>query len=398
MSDAVLGWIARHAPTLPTPCYVYDEAALRHAYDRLAALLPGARIFYAMKANPQPALVAALHRRGAGAEVGSEDEYRAARTAGLPAAAIALGGISRTRAFVAAACAEGIGAFIAESARDLELVPSGSPVPVLVRVRPPLPEGVRVDPAGWFGFSVPEAVEAIRVLEARRLDFAGIHFHAGTQKLDLRLVEDAVDRLVTALRTLRGMGVRPRIVDFGPGLGVPYRADERPLDERALGPAFARLTEARGEAALWVEVGRYLVAAAGVYVTRVVNTKEIDGRWHVFVDGGLNAHNPGVGLGRMLHANPRFAFPGVAESPRRAVQLVGSLCTSADLLGRDVMAPALREGDLVAVLHAGAYCATSALWGFNSRPLFGEWLLAADGDAVELEPQHVRPTGGQAGR
>lgn len=398
MSDAVLGWIARRAATLPTPCYVYDEAALRRAYNSLAALLPGVRIFYAMKANPQPALVAALHRCGAGAEVGSEDEYQGARGAGVPAAAIALGGISRSRAFVAAACAEGIGAFIAESARDLDLVPEGSRVPVLVRVRPPLPDGVRLDPAGWFGFALPEAVEAIRLLEERHLDFAGVHFHAGTQKLDVRLVDEAVERLAGALRTLRELGIRPRIVDFGPGLGVPYRADERPLDEEALRPVFARLGELAGGGALWIEVGRRLVAAAGVYVTRVVHTREIDGKGYVFVDGGLNVHNPGVGLGRMLHANPRFAFPGAAESSRRPVQLVGSLCTSADLLGRDVMAPELRDGDLVAVLHAGAYCATSALWGFNSRPLFGEWLLTASGDAVELEPQHVRPTAGRAAR
>src|SRR5262249_28110878 len=158
----------------------------------------------------------------------------------------------------------------------------------------------------------------------------GVHFHAGTQKLDARLVGEAVDRLTAALRTLREQGVRPRIVNFGPGLGVPYRADDRPLDEPALAPAFERLREALDDAAFWVEAGRRLVAAAGVYVTRIVNARLIDGKPHFFVDGGINVHNPGIGLGRMLHANPRFAFPGVAPSPTSAVQLAGSLCTSAD--------------------------------------------------------------------
>ena len=316
----------------------------------------------------------------------------------MPPAAIVLGGISRTRAFVAAACAEGAGAFVIESARDLDLIPERSRVPVLVRVRPPLAEAVRVDPAGWFGLALPEAVDIIRGLAARGLDFAGVHFHAGTQKLDPRLVVDAVDRLVAALRTLRAMGVHPRIVNFGPGLWVPYRADDRPLDEDALAPAFAGLEEALGDATLWIEAGRRLVAAAGIDLTRVVNMKRIDGKFHTFVDGGINVHNPGIGLGRMLHANPRFAFPGAAGSPASTVQLVGSLCTSADLLGRDVLAPELREGDLVAVMNSGAYCATSGMWGFNSRPLFAEILLAADGTAVTLEPQHARlhPDGGRS--
>src|SRR5207248_2106285 len=174
------------------------------------------------------------------------------------------------------------------------------------------------------------------------------------------------------------------------GLGVPYRADDRPLDEQALTPAFERLQGALDGAALWVEAGRRLVAAAGVYVSRVVNVKSIDGKPHVFVDGGINVHNPGIGLGRIMHANPRFAFPGTAASATSTVQLAGSLCTSADLLGRDVPAPALREGDLVAVTNSGAYCATSGMWGFNSRPLFAEILLGADGRAVPLEPQYAR--------
>src|ERR1051326_2540036 len=107
MSDAVLAWVARHRDTLPTPCYVYDERELRRAYESLSALVPQARVLYSLKANPQPALVGCLHRCGAGAETGSEAEYRAARGAGVPPAAIVLGGISRTREFVTAACADG---------------------------------------------------------------------------------------------------------------------------------------------------------------------------------------------------------------------------------------------------------------------------------------------------
>lgn len=392
MSGAALQWVASRADTLPTPCYVYDEARLEAAYAALSALCPTARILYSLKANPQPGLVRSLHRFGAGAEVGSEAEYEAARSAGLDASHIVVGGISRTRDFIAAACREGAAAYVVESPRDVELVPPGSAVPVIVRVRPVLGSASAADPAGWFGFEMPDAIAMIRALEPRGLTWAGVHFHAGTQKLDARLVAESVDRLASGLRALREAGLRPRIVNFGAGLGVPYRADDRALDEAALVPVFRRLQEEVGEAALWIEAGRWLVAAAGVYITRVVNVKRVGGKPHVFVDGGINVHNPGIGLGRVLHANPRFLFPGARESSSPSpVQIVGSLCTSADLLGRDVAAPDLQEGDLVAVVNSGAYCATSGMWGFNSRPLFAEILLGKDGKSVTLEPQHARP-------
>ena len=262
---------------------------------------------------------------------------------------------------------------------------------MLVRVRPALGDAGGADPAGWFGVDMPEAVEIIRTLEQRGLDWAGVHFHAGSQKLDHRRVVESVDRLARGLRALREDGLRPRIVNFGPGLGVPYRADDRPLDEGALAPAFDRLRENLGDAALWIEAGRRLVAAAGVYITRVVNVKSVGGKSHAFVDGGIHVHNPGIGLGRMLHANPRFFFPGAGASSRESTtQIVGSLCTPADLLGRDVAAPNLHEGDLVAVSNAGAYCATTGMWGFNSRPLFTEILLGRNGEPVTLEPQYAR--------
>jgi diaminopimelate decarboxylase len=391
MLDAVVRWIAARADTLPTPCYVYDEARLEAACSALSALYPGARVLYSLKANPQPGIVRSLHRFGAGAEVGSEAEYEAAKSAGVAPRDIVVGGISRTRDFIAAACRDGAGAYVIESPRDIALLPGGSRIPVIVRIRPVFGAANAADPAGWFGFEMAEAIAVIRDLERRGVQWAGVHFHAGTQRLDARLVAEAVERLMSGLRELRAAGLRPGIVNFGPGLGVPYRADDRSIDEDALVPVFARLRDEVGEAAVWLEAGRWLVAGAGVYVSRVVNVKRVGGKPHAFVDGGINVHNPGIGLGRMLHANPRFVFPGAPDSaPTSPVQLVGSLCTSADLLGRDVAAPELREGDLVAVANSGAYCATSGMWGFNSRPLFTEILLAKDGTSVTLAPQHAR--------
>src|SRR5262245_36360935 len=114
MSDTTLAWVAAHKDTLPTPCYVYDEAQLEAAYTSLASLCPGAHVLYSLKANPQPGLVRCLHRFGAGAEIGSEAEYGAARSAGVPPGAIVVGGVSRTREFVSAACRDGAGAYVVE--------------------------------------------------------------------------------------------------------------------------------------------------------------------------------------------------------------------------------------------------------------------------------------------
>jgi diaminopimelate decarboxylase len=110
----------------------------------------------------------------------------------------------------------------------------------------------------------------------------------------------------------------------------------------------------------------------------------------VFLDGGLNTHNPGVGLGRLLRSNPRFLFVTQVESDMRSpVNLVGNLCTSADLIGQDVAAPKLNEGDLVVIPNSGAYTQTTGMWGFNSQRPFTEMLLEAGGVLRTLEPQYA---------
>ncbi|MEN8220605.1 MAG: hypothetical protein ABFS56_30490 [Pseudomonadota bacterium] len=140
---------------------------------------------------------------------------------------------------------------------------------------------------------------------------------------------------------------------------------------------------------IWAEAGRALVASAGYFVARVTERKRLYEKTFVFLNGGLNAHNPGVGLGRFFRSNPVFLF--ITSAPNDSVEsidIVGNLCTSADCFGQNVEAPRLEEGDLVVIPNAGAYCQTTALWGFNSQARFEEAMLMGDGTLKMLQAQH----------
>jgi diaminopimelate decarboxylase len=193
------------------------------------------------------------------------------------------------------------------------------------------------------------------------------------------------------LRTFQAEGLQVPLVDVGLGCGVPYLEKDRALDYEAL----AEQLRARWQdpvwagVEIWSEAGRALVGQAGYYVSRVTEVKQLHGKTFVFLDGGLNNHNPGVGLGRFLRSNPEFLFVTEAESDNRAaVNLVGNLCSSADVIGQDVSAPELREDDLVVIPNSGAYMQTTALWGFNSQRLFSEMMMDAGGALTALVPQH----------
>ncbi len=124
-------------------------------------------------------------------------------------------------------------------------------------------------------------------------------------------------------------------------------------------------------------------------ISRVTERKRLHGKTFIFLDGGLNVHNPGVGLGRFFRGSPKFSFfPTAPGQGRETVSIVGNLCTSADCFAQDIKAPRLEQGDLVIIKNAGAYCRTTALWGFNSQPLFQEAMLSPDGTLTMLEAQH----------
>lgn len=394
--DGVLAWIAEHHADLPTPLYLYSAAALAESARSYRALFPpGARGFYSLKSNPQPGLLRRFAELGLGAEVVSPGEWQIARDVGVEN--VLVGGVSRSEAFFSQVLRETAPAALvvdshSEWRRLTAAVSSQHRVQVLLRINPGLSfGGLNMAGGTQFGLSPEQAVELAGECASRPgVTFLGLHIYFGSQRLKSEPVLKALTEIEKVI-ALFPEDTRPRVIDLGLGLGVPYLGRDPELDLASLG---ADLRSKWGKQPwadldIWFEAGRALVARSGYFVSRVTEKKTLHGKTFVFLDGGISVHNPGIGVGRFFRDNPRFCF--LSRSPEPAaetVDIVGNLCTSADHLGGDVPAPALEEGDLVVVPNSGAYCTTTGMWGFNSQGLFAEAVLEEDSSLSMLEAQY----------
>ncbi len=398
MNDhGVLAWISENREGLSTPLYIYAEDVLEHSLEVLTRLLPrGARLFYSLKANPQPALVSWFYSRNIRPEVASEGELSTCTGAGVAMKDVLIGGVAKSTAYLGSVCESGSYAVVLDSPSEWDRLASikrpRHPARVLLRVNPGVAlGGLDMGGPSQFGLAVDDAIAIARSCRQTVYQFAGVHCYFGSQRLKPEPILRTVDIMMDVMRQFLLDGIEPRVADIGLGCGVPYLEKDNDLDHTALAVQLAeRWSDPLwSEVSLWSEAGRALAGRAGFYVTRVIERKRLNGKTFVFVDGGLNTHNPGIGLGRVFKSNPRFAFATKGgDQERETVEIVGMLCTAADQLGHAVAAPRLEAGDLVVVPNAGAYCQTTALWGFNSQQLFNEAMLASDGRLRPLEPQY----------
>jgi diaminopimelate decarboxylase len=227
-----------------------------------------------------------------------------------------------------------------------------------------------------FGIDAERVPALLTTLGATGLDFQGFHVFAGSQNLRAEEICEAQRRTVDLVLGLADFVPSPvRYVNLGGGFGIPYTRKDRPLDLSPIGenlaaltsgPLAARLPQAR----VVIELGRYLVGEAGVYVTRVVDRKESRGTTFLVVDGGMHHQLAASGnFGQVIRRNYPIAVAGrIDEPPTETVTVVGCLCTPLDLLGDAVTLPAAEVGDLVAVFLAGAYGRSASPLGFLSHP------------------------------
>lgn len=370
-----------------TPLYVYDAEVLR-ARARLARRALPARVLFAVKANPHPGVLRALHGGVDGLDVASGGELAAGFAAGWPGAALSFAGPGKREGELMEAVARGVLVAV-ESPRELAAVSRlarARGVRARVRVRVNLREparAFRVEMAGGpspFGVdeeALPGALDALRGDDA--LGFEGLHVHPGAQCTGVAgYARAAAAALDVAARVEQEQGLAVPALNLGGGLGVLAPGDE--LDVVAVGRRLA-VMRAKYEAAmghaleLLVEPGRWLAGPAGVYVTRVVSEKVSRGAHFVVLDGGLHQH---------LSATGRLAPPGAPRLPVVNLSrpdaalvtrtLVGPLCTPLDSLG-EVTLPEPRVGDLVGVLGSGAYGPTFSPLRFLGHPPPAEVLL-----------------------
>lgn len=373
-----------------TPFYAYDRTSIVRRVASLRGALPARmHLHYAIKANPMPALVQLLAGLVDGLDVASAQEMQVALDTGTAAPRISFAGPGKTAAEIAQAIAAGITINLESELQLEQALDAGRMLGIAPRL------AIRVNPAfelkasgmkmgggpRAFGIDEARAPDAAARIEAEGLPVVGFHIFSGSQNLSAQAVIEAqaltVDLGLRLAGALRG-GVE--WLNIGGGFGVPYFPNERPLDLAPIGENLHRLTERAQEAIgapLVLELGRWLVAEAGVYVCRVLDRKVSQGQTFIVTDGGLHHHLAASGnFGQVLRKNYPVAVGNRLDAADREIQnVVGPLCTPLDLLADRMEMARAEVGDLIVVFRSGAYGLTASPTHFLSHPPPAEVLV-----------------------
>lgn len=367
-----------------TPFYAYERRLLDERVARLRATLPaGIELHYAVKANPMPAVVQHLANRVDGLDVASLGELKVALDSGMDPAEISFAGPGKRPPELAAALAAGITVNL-ESAGELEILArlgreQGRRPRVAVRVNPDFElkaSGMKM--AGGpkpFGVDAEQVPALLRRIGELGLDFQGFHIFTGAQNLRAEAIVEAHDRIFELALRLASAAPGPlHLLNIGGGFGIPYFPGDTPLD---LAPIAANLDrwlplvqERLPGVRVVLELGRYLVGEAGIYVAEVVDRKVSRGQTFLITNGGLHHHLAASGnFGQVIRKNyPVVVGNRVNGTERETVTVVGPLCTPLDLLAERMELARADVGDLIVVFQSGAYGLTASPSAFLSHP------------------------------
>lgn len=362
-----------------TPLFVYDLAIVAERAAALRAAMPtGLDVHFAIKANPLPALVAAVAPMFDGLDIASGGELAIALDA-KPGAAISFAGPGKRDRELEAAIRGGATINLESAGECDRALAAGERLGVTPRL------AVRVNPdfelrgsgmkmggrASPFGIDAGDAAGVARHLIAAGADWRGWHIFAGSQSLDTAaIVETQAATVMLAGRLADEVGVAPPLVNLGGGFGIPYFAGDVAVDLAAIGGGLASALDIRAdilaESRFAIELGRYIVGECGVYLTRVIERKQSRGETFLVVDGGLHHQLAASGnFGTVVKRNyPVAIATAAADAPTETVSVVGCLCTPLDRLADRVTLPVAGPGDLVAVFMAGAYGLSASPAGF----------------------------------
>ncbi len=385
------------AEEIGTPFYCYSTATLERHYKVLTEAFAGTdhQICYAVKGNSNQAVIRTLAELGAGMDVVSEGELRRALAAGVPARKIVFSGVGKTAREMAFALKEGIACFNVESEPELDLLSEiaqrvGQRASISIRVNPDVDARTHAKITtgkadNKFGISWLKAPEVYaRAAQLAGIDVAGVDMHIGSQITELAPFEKAFTLMAELVQQLRSQGHNIRHLDLGGGLGVPYRGtnDIPPhpdeygaMVKRVLGPLGLKLV---------LEPGRMIVGNAGILVSRVIFVKENEGKMFVIQDAAMNDL-----IRPTLYEAWHDIIP--VEEARTAetftADVVGGICETGDYFARSRSMAKVREGDLLAVMTAGAYGAVQA-GTYNTRPLVPE-VLVKGGKRAVIRPRQT---------
>jgi diaminopimelate decarboxylase len=381
-------WVAAHG----SPVFVYDFRQVAAQVARFRAAMPaGVRLHYAVKANPYAPLVRGIAPLVDGLDVASAGELTEV-LAFKPGHAISFAGPGKRDVELEAAVGAGVTLNVESENEARRAIAIGERLGIAprlaVRVNPDMElrgsgmkMGGRASPFGVDAERVPALVRAIVADEA---EWRGFHIFAGSQALDTdALIETQAATVALAGRLAEESGYAPPMVNLGGGFGIPHFAGDTSVDVARIGTALAETLDRRGamlgDTVLAIELGRWLVGEAGVYLTRVVDRKESRGETFLVVDGGLHHQLAASGnFGTVVRRNYPVAVAGrmgaVADD---AVSVVGCLCTPLDRLADRVVLPRAEVGDVIAIFIAGAYGLTASPSAFLGHPAPAEVLAGA---------------------
>jgi diaminopimelate decarboxylase len=374
-----------------TPFYAYDRALLdaRVAHVR-AHLPPEIALHFSMKANPMPALVQHMAGLVDGIDVASAGELKVALDTGMAPEHLSFAGPGKRDAELLQAVAAGA-CVHAESEREVRALAriqaeTGIAPRLVLRINPDFElkgSGMRMGGgAKQFGIDAEDAPRVLALAAELGLEVLGFHIFSGSQSLKAEAIVQAQAKTIELALRLAAASPHPvRILNLGGGFGIPYFPGEQALDLAPIGEALAaalpRVRAALPQAQLSIELGRYLVGEAGVYVTRVIDRKVSRGQVFLVTDGGLHHHLAASGnFGQVIRKNYPVAIGNrMADGERETLSVVGPLCTPLDLLADQMELPAAEVGDLVVVFQSGAYGRSASPQGFLSHPEVVEVLV-----------------------
>ncbi|HJQ29052.1 MAG TPA: type III PLP-dependent enzyme [Rubrobacter sp.] len=386
--------ISRIAQKYGTPFYLYHGEMITDRVRRVRESL-GTEVSYSVKANPSLGVCQLIaSEREAGAEVASSGELAVARAAGFEPDDIVFAGPGKTDDELRRAVDEGIFAVNVESLNEIDRLAH-----IAARADKNIGVGLRINPeaqlmgsgmrmggtVGQFGMDQAELDEAVRkTLSHPELILRGVHVYTATQVFEVEpLLEHCRNILEIALEAADRSGSPLQMIDFGGGFGVPYFEKMTEFDLESFADGFRELLDGyrpdpRLEGCRFLfELGRYLVADAGVYVTQAVDVKETRGKTFVVTDGGMNHHLTATGnMGQVFRkAYPLLNLTRMSGVPEEGVAVAGPCCTPLDTFGNNITLVDPEPGDLIGVFYSGAYGYSASNLGFLSHPAPAEVLL-----------------------
>jgi len=367
-----------------TPFYAYDRQLITQRVNELRQQMPDdLKIHYAIKANPMPALVQHMATLVDGFDLASAKEMQIALNTPISTNNISLAGPGKRYEELKQAIAAEITIHV-ESANELETIAKieqeiGIPAHIAVRINPAFElksSGMKMGGGPKpFGIDEEQLPIVLKRIKGLNLDFLGFHIYSGSQNLKAESIIEAQQKSFDLADKLSEYCPQPiQKVNIGGGYGIPYFPGEKPLDIQLVGDALEKsmgiFKRKHPQAEVIIELGRYLVGEAGIYVSKIIDKKVSRDHTYLMVNGGLHHHLAASGnFGQVIRKNyPLSIGNKINSDAHKTVTIVGPLCTPLDVLGDNISLPESEIGDLVVLFQSGAYGYTASPHQFLSQP------------------------------